>query len=124
MDSTRAVPPLIFSMTPRMGMLRSVLAEIVRRVDGGRRRFRDILAEDIFRIHDVEGNVKFGGHPARLGHRIGRAAAVGIRFARLAPQPQHHARHVIARLLEQRRGNGGIDPPRHGNYDFGHNNRR
>ena len=65
----------------------------------------DSLPENILGVNDIKGDIEPGGHAACLGHRVRRAAAVGILFARLAPQAQHHANDFIALLLEQGGGN-------------------
>ena len=65
------------------------------------------LAEMLFRVQNVKGDVELVGHAAGIGHLVGRAAAIGDRravTARLAPQPHHHAHDLVALFDEQSRG--------------------
>src|SRR5688572_27411786 len=76
--------------------------------------------KNILCIDHIERDIKLRRDPPRLHHRVWCAASVGIFFAGFAPQTKHHPYHIIALLLEQGRGYGGIHSSRHGNDNFLH----
>jgi hypothetical protein len=82
----------------------------------------DAPPEEILDVDNVEGDFQRVGDPAGICHLVRRAATVERRVgatARLAPQPQHHAHHVVAFLLEQGGGDRTIDAATHGDDDPG-----
>ena len=80
----------------------------------------DLLLELARFLHHVMRNAEGMGHAARIRDGRGSAALV-LRAgdAVLRPDLHGHADHVVALLLEQMRGDGGIDSSAHSDDDAG-----
>src|SRR6185503_2923539 len=78
----------------------------------------DVLPERLLEIEDVVGKSEPRRHAAAIIDGVERAAAAGRRRAlRVAPELHRDADDGMPALLEERRGDGGVDAAAHGDED-------
>ena len=85
-------------------------------------RLQDAGVELALEVHDVERDVELRGHAAGVVGGIERAAALLELRVRIGDVVQAHpdADDLVARLVQQRRRDGRVDPARHRDEDPAH----
>ena len=89
---------------------------------GVEERLEDAGVELALEVHDVERDVELGGDAPGVVGRVERAAALLELRVRVGDvvQPHPHADDLVALLVEERRGDGRVDPARHRDEDPTH----
>ncbi len=85
---------------------------------GGDEGAHDVAAELLLEVEHVVADSQRPGDAARVGQIVQRAASAGAAgLARVIPELHREADDLVALLLQEKRGDRGIDPARHGDGD-------
>ena len=80
-------------------------------------RLDDMRAKGLPLVEDIVGDSEVLAGPPRIVAVLGRAAPTDLSIALGVPQMQRHADQVVALLVQQRRGDGGVDASTHRDED-------